>query len=353
MMNLIEMKNNKNKNAILKIAQQDKYVPDDFYSTTNYQTFISIDNQWQEVDKQRMDALIVVDQGLAFCKKLRDIKKGDQVVCGERGVKIVNPEEIKGSDGSFSFMSNQVSSERRNDMLIKNLAYELVNNEKKLDLVAGPVIVHTGGDAYLSELIKKGYIASILTGNALAVHDIEKNLYGTSLGVCSNTGMPANRGYRNHIRAINQVNKYGSIEKAVEKKAIKSGIMYECVKNQVPFVLAGSLRDDGPLPDTIDGMIESQEAYSQELKDAEIVLVLGTMLHGIAAGNMLSVKAKMICVDINSAVVTKLSDRGSSQAIGIVTDVGLFLNLLLNEIKTCEIEKEEKIYRFKVSESTS
>lgn len=349
-MKIIEMKNNKN-NVKLKEATQDKHVPDDFYSTTNYQTFIYIDNMWIEVKKQRMDALIVIDKGVAFCKKLRDIKKGDLVVCGEKGVKTVNPDEMKNTESSFTFMSNQVSSERRNDKLIKNLAYELVNNDKKLTLVAGPVIVHTGGDAYLSELIEKNYISSILTGNALAVHDIEKNLYGTSLGVCSNTGMATNGGYRNHIRAINQVNKYGSIENAVEKGAIKGGIMYECVKNNVPFVLAGSLRDDGPLPDTINDMIEAQAAYGKQLEDAEVVLVLGTMLHGIASGNMLSVKAKMICVDINSAVVTKLSDRGSSQAIGIVTDVGLFLNLLLNEVKICELEKSETLRKLKVSES--
>lgn len=350
-MNLIDMKNDKKNNIVLKQARQDKHVPDDFYSTTNYQTFIYYNNKWQEVKKQRMDANIVIDEGVAFCKKLRDIKKGDLVVCGERGVKTVSQEEIKDSKSSFTFMNNQISSERRNDMLIKNLAYELVNNDKNLSLVAGPVVVHTGGDAYLSKLIQKGYISSILSGNALAVHDIEKNLYGTSLGICSNTGMPANRGYRNHIRAINRVNKYGSIANAVEKGAINSGIMYECVKNDVPFVLAGSLRDDGPLPDTITDMIEAQGAYADQLEDADIVLVLGSMLHGIATGNMLPAKVEMICVDINSAVVTKLSDRGSSQAMGIVTDVGLFLNLLLNEIKVCEMERKNTNSKLKVSES--
>lgn len=336
-MNLVEMKNNKN--VKLKIAEQDRYVPDDFYSTTNHQTLVCLDNKWQEVQKQRMDTLIVIEDGIAFCKKLRDIKKGDLVVCGERGVKIGKTDETKDSESSFSFMSNQVSSERRNDMLIKNLAYELVNNDKKLTLVAGPVIVHTGGDVYLSELIEKNYISSMLAGNAIAVHDIEKDLYGTSLGVSSSTGLLANKGYRNHIRAINKVNKYGSIKNAVKEGAVKSGIMYQCVKNGVPFVLAGSLRDDGPLPDTITDMLDAQEAYSEQLEDAEIVLVLGTMLHGIATGNMLSTKAKMICVDINPSVVTKLSDRGSSQAIGMVTDVGLFLNLLVNEVKAYESSK--------------
>ena len=257
-MNSMEVKNINN-NVILKEAIFDKHVPDDFYSSTNFQTFINFNNQWKEVQHQRMDALIVVDEGRAYCKKLRDVKKGDLIVCGDSGVKIVNPKETNNEKSSFSFMNNQVSSERRNDMLINNLAYELVNQNKKLVIVAGPVIVHTGGDIYLSELIKKNYISSILTGNAVAVHDIEKSLYGTSLGVCSKTGIEANNGYRNHMRAINLVNKYGSIEKAVEIGAIRSGIMYECVKNHVPFVLAGSLRDDGPLPDTLTDMIEAQE----------------------------------------------------------------------------------------------
>ena len=302
-MHIIDIGDNKDKdNVTIKQVVQDKHVPDDFYSTTNCPTFIYYDNDWHEVKKQRMDAHIVIGEDGPICTKLRDIKKGDFVVCGENGVKILDPNKVEEASSSFSFMNNQVSSERRNDMLIKNLAYELVNNEKKLVLVSGPVVVHTGGDVYLSEIIKKGYVSSILAGNALAVHDIEKSLYGTSLGVSSETGIPVDRGYRNHIRAINKVNKYGSIKNAVAQDAIKSGLMYECVKNDVPFVLAGSLRDDGPLPDTITDMIEAQAGYSEQIEDADIVLVLGTMLHGIATGNMLSAKAKMICVDINSSL---------------------------------------------------
>ncbi|HSH36728.1 TIGR00300 family protein [Schnuerera sp.] len=322
---------NINKNVLLKKAIQDKHVPDDFYSTTNHTTFICHNNKWMKVKDQRMDALIVVNEHGAVCKKLRNIKYGDMVVCGDTGVKLITEDDDK-KDDSFNFMNNFVSSERRNDMLIKDLAYELFYNNKKLTLVAGPVVVHTGGDYYLSELIRQNYISSLLTGNALAVHDIEKNLYGTSLGVCAKSGKVTSKGYRNHMRAINHIMKYGSIKKAVEAKALHSGIIYECVINDVPFVLAGSLRDDGPLPDTITDIIKAQDIYSEHLKKSEIVLVLGTMLHGIASGNMLPAKTKMICVDINSAVVTKLSDRGSSQAIGMVTDVGLFLNLLANEI---------------------
>ncbi len=323
---------NINKNVLLKKAPMDKHVPDDFYSTTNYTTFIYHNNQWIKVKNQRMDALIVVDKYEAVCKKLRDIKRGDMVVCGDTGVKIIRDDNDVKEDISFSFMNNYVSSERRNDMIIKNLAKDIFYNNKKLTLVAGPVVVHTGGDQYISQLIRQNYISCLLSGNALAVHDIEKNLYGTSLGVCAKSGKVTHNGYRNHMRAINQVMKYGSIKKTVEAKVLKSGIMYECIKNNVPFVLAGSLRDDGPLPDTITDMIKAQDAYSKHLQKAEIVLVLGTMLHGIASGNMLPARTKMMCVDINAAVVTKLSDRGSSQAIGLVTDVGLFLNLLVTEI---------------------
>lgn len=318
------------RNVTLKAAEKDKYVPEDFYSTTNYATMIKLNDIWVTVQNQRMDALIVVSEQGTSCKKLREIKKGDQVVCGEEGVKIIN--DSKKEEGSFEFMNNCVSSERRNELVIKSLADDLVNRKKKIAIVAGPVVVHTGGDVYLQELIRRGHISSLLAGNAVAVHDIEKNLFGTSLGICAKSGRVTENGYKNHMRAINQIMKYGSIKEAVDGNGLKSGIMYECVKSKVPFVLAGSLRDDGPLPDTVTDMIEAQNKYNKHLQEADIVIVMGSMLHGIASGNMLPARIEMICVDINPAVVTKLSDRGSSQATGIVTDVGLFLNLLLKEV---------------------
>lgn len=324
--------------VILKEAIMDKHVPDDFYSTTNHTTMIFLDGSWVTVQNQRMDALIVVNEKGAYCKKLRDIKRGEKLVCGDTGVKVLNQTNTGNKDG-FEFMNNCVSSERRNELIIRELAENIVENNKKVTFVLGPVVVHTGGDVYLRELIKEGYVSSILAGNAVAVHDIEKSLYGTSLGVCAKSGRVVQMGYRNHMRAINQVNKYGSIKKAVDAGAIDSGIMYECVKNNVPFVLAGSLRDDGPLPDTISDMIKAQEAYSKQLKNSDIVIVLGSMLHGIASGNMLPANVGMVCVDINPAVVTKLSDRGSSQVAGIVTDVGLFLNLLVKELKEKQLRQ--------------
>lgn len=334
------MKNNDAYTAsvILKEAIMDKHVPDDFYSTTNHSTMIFWDGRWMAVQNQRMDAIIVVNRDGAHCKKLRDIKKGDLLVCGDTGVRVLDQNEQEDKD-SFGFMNNCVSSERRNELIIRELAENIIKNNKKVTLVLGPVVVHTGGDAYLRELIRESYVFCILAGNAVAVHDIEKSLYGTSLGVCAKSGRAVQQGYRNHMRAINRVNRYGSIREAVNEGAINSGIMYECVKNDVPFVLAGSLRDDGPLPDTITDMIEAQEAYSKHLMNSDIVIVLGSMLHGIASGNMLPSRVEMVCVDINPAVVTKLSDRGSSQAAGIVTDVGLFLNLLVKELKEKQLRQ--------------
>ncbi len=322
----------------LKEAIMDRHVPDDFYSTTNHTTMIFYDGNWITVKNQRMDAMIVVNRKEALCKKLRDIRKGDMLVCGDEGVRILNQAEDE-NKGQFGFMNNGVSSERRNELVIRDLADNIIKNNKKITFVLGPVVVHTGGDMYLRELIKDGYVSSILTGNAVAVHDIEKSLYGTSLGVCAKSGRAAPNGYRNHMRAINQVNKYGSIGEAVNSGAISSGLMYECVRNNIPFVLAGSLRDDGPLPDTVTDMIAAQEAYSKRLMCSDMVIVLGSMLHGIASGNMLPSNIEMVCVDINPAVVTKLSDRGSSQAAGIVTDVGLFLNLLVKELKERELQQ--------------
>ena len=232
-------------------------------------------------------------------------------------------------------MSNEISSERKVEIAARELA-KMIKRIKsrggKIVIVGGPVVVHTGGVESLSLLIRKGYVDVLLGGNAIAVHDLENALFGTSLGVNLATGKPVDAGHRNHMAAINAVNSAGGIKRAVETGMIKSGIMYECVMNNVPFVLAGSLRDDGPLSETIMDLVDAQKAYAEQLKGADLVLMLATMLHSIAAGNMLPASVKTVCVDINPAVVTKLSDRGSNQARGIVTDVGLFLHILAREI---------------------
>lgn len=309
-------------------------VPDDFYSTTNYHTHIRLGGEWRAVLDQRMDAVIRIDPDGPRCAKLRDLRKDDQVVCGHAGIKVAR--EFKDRERKdFSFMAGEVSSERRVELVVRQLADMLRHTHAaggKIVVVGGPVVVHTGGSAGLSKLIGSGYVQAFLGGNAIAVHDIEHALYKTSLGVQLETGMPAQEGHRNHMRAINLINRYGSVAAAVEAGALQSGIMYQLVKNKVPFALAGSIRDDGPLPDTICDMVEAQARYAELLKDAAMVMILGTMLHGIGAGNMIPSWVRTICVDINPAVVTKLSDRGSSQTVGIVTDVGLFLHLLQAQI---------------------
>jgi lysine-ketoglutarate reductase/saccharopine dehydrogenase-like protein (TIGR00300 family) len=312
-----------------KSSTKDRTVPDDFYSTTNYRTEIRLNGKWIEVGNQRMDGVIVVNDGKAVVKKLREVCRGDCIVCGLDGVR-VHPEFKDRERDEFAFMSNEVSSEKKVSIAVEKVAEQIRKRKGRLLVVAGPVVIHTGAVDSLCRMIRGGFIDGLLTGNALAVHDIENALFGTSLGIDTSAGTPVDQGHRNHMRAINAVNKAGGIKNAVRKKILTSGIMYECVKHNIPFVLAGSLRDDGPLPETVTDMIVAQKAYAQQIKGAEMVLMLSTMLHSIATGNMLPAWVKTICVDINPSVVTKLSDRGSSQTVGIVTDVGLFLHLLAN-----------------------
>jgi lysine-ketoglutarate reductase/saccharopine dehydrogenase-like protein (TIGR00300 family) len=321
--------------AELFTVERDCCAPEDFYSTTNHKTYVRRGAQWVEVQNQRMDALIVVEGDRvqdykATCRRLRDIKAGDRVVTGMRGIRVV-PESKERDRLAFAFMSNGISSERQVETAVKQTA-ALVEQARAagqgIIAVAGPVVVHTGGAGPLSRLIREGYITALLSGNALGVHDIESALLGTSLGIRQTDGRQEEHGHRNHMRAINAIYNCGGIRGAVESGRLRTGIMYECVKHNVPFVLAGSLRDDGPLPETITDMNRAQDAYAEHLKGAGLVLCLGSMLHSIAVGNMLPSWVKIVCVDINPAVATKVSDRGTGQAVGVVTDVGLFLDML-------------------------
>jgi lysine-ketoglutarate reductase/saccharopine dehydrogenase-like protein (TIGR00300 family) len=322
--------------AVLRPVERDRCAPEDFYSTSNHHTFVRIASEWVEVQNQRMDAMIVVDTQGAYCRRLRDLKAGDMVVVGMRGIR-VTPESKERDRLAFAFMANEISSERQVETAVRQtaaLARQTREQDKTIVAVAGPVVVHTGGVTGLSKLIREGWIGALLSGNALGVHDIEAALLGTSLGVRLSDGRQAEHGHRNHMRAINAINHAGGIRGAVESGRLKSGIMYECVRNNVPFVLAGSLRDDGPLPETITDMNAAQDAYAALLKSAGLVICLGSMLHSIATGNMLPSWVKIVCVDINPAVATKVSDRGTGQAVGVVTDVGLFLDLLSRELTT-------------------
>jgi lysine-ketoglutarate reductase/saccharopine dehydrogenase-like protein (TIGR00300 family) len=324
-----------NSDAQLRRIEKDCCAPEDFYSTTNQRTLVRHGQQWLEVQNQRMDALIVVKDGAAYCRKLREIRAGDDVVVGMLGIRVI-PEAKERDRLAFAFMSNGISSERQVETAVKQTAALLRATReegKKIIVVAGPVVVHTGGAKGLSELIRQGWVNALLTGNALGVHDIEAAVLGTSLGVRLSDGRQEEHGHRNHMRAINMVYNAGGVRGAVESGKLKSGILYECVRNNVPFVLAGSLRDDGPLPETVTDMNQAQDIYASYLKSAGVVLCLGSMLHSIAVGNMLPSWVKIVCVDINPAVATKVSDRGTGQAVGVVTDVGLFLNLLPAELK--------------------
>jgi lysine-ketoglutarate reductase/saccharopine dehydrogenase-like protein (TIGR00300 family) len=320
--------------ALTRAADRDGCVPDDFYSTTNHRTLVRLSGRWIEVERQRMDAVIAIQGDRAVCRKLRDVRAGDQVVCGVGGVRVM-PEFQERDRHGFAFMTNEISSERRVEVGVARIAsmmQEIKAAGGRIAVVAGPVVVHTGGAAYFQDLIRSGYVDVVLSGNALAVHDVEQALFGTSLGVDLNTGKAIEGGHRHHMRAINTISRAGGLKAAVESGVLTSGVMYECVRHDVPFVLAGSIRDDGPLPDTIMDLREAQDRYAEALSNVKLVLALSTMLHGIGVGNMLPSSVKMVCVDINPAVVTKLADRGSSQTIGIVTDVGLFLHRLAQKL---------------------
>lgn len=316
--------------AVFARVERDKCAPEDFYSTTNHRTQVRRGGEWHVVENQRMDALIVWAEGKAWARRLRDIKAGDEVVVGMKGIRVI-PESKERDRLSFAFMSNGISSERQVETAVRQTAAMMraaKENGQKVVVVAGPVVVHTGGARPLAALIRKGYVGALLAGNALGVHDAEAAMIGTSLGVRMSDGRLAEHGHRNHMRAINAVYHAGGLRGAVAQGKLKKGIIYECVTNNVPFVLAGSLRDDGPLPDTITDMNAAQDAYAEQLRGAGLVLCLGSMLHSIATGNMLPGWVKTVCVDINPAVATKLSDRGTGQALGVVTDVGMFLELL-------------------------
>lgn len=318
------------RDADVQPADKDGCAPEAFYSTTNQQTSIRHRGQWIDVEQQRMDAVIVIEAGRAVCRKLRQVKRGDLVVCGVDGIRVM-PEFRERDRHGFAFMTNDISSERRVEVSVGKIAAMMRDVRKhggRIAFVAGPVVIHTGGVEHFSELIRLGYVQALLAGNALAVHDIEYQLFGTSLGVDLTLGNPVKEGHQHHMRAINAVIRAGGIRQAVEQGVLKGGVMFECVRHGVDFVLAGSIRDDGPLPDTEMNLIAAQDRYTAALSNVDLVLVLSSMLHGIGVGNMLPARVRVVCVDINPAVVTKLSDRGSSQTVGLVTDVGLFLHHL-------------------------
>ena len=333
--------------AALADVLQDGVAPDDFYVSTIYPTEVRLAGRWHRVGRQRMDGALVLRPGgpestamaRVECCLLRDLRAGEQVVVGVEGLRTLRPEPARegreARQADFSFMAAGVSSERRVELVVEQMAWEwrrIRDRGGKVVVVAGPVVIHTGGGAHLAQLVREGYVQALLGGNAIAVHDVEQALMGTSLGVDLQQGLAVHGGHRHHLKAINTIRRCGSLAAAVEQGVLNQGIIHACVRRGVPFVLAGSIRDDGPLPDTEMDLIRAQAAYAQALEGAEMVLMLSSMLHSIGVGNMTPAGVKLVCVDINPAVVTKLSDRGSLESVGVVTDVGLFLSLLVRQL---------------------
>jgi len=312
--------------------------PEGFYSTTNQKTEVRIEGHWHEVADQEMDCGIVLAEAGPRCVPMTEIELGDQVVVGHAGVRVFPPPREDAGE-AFGFMNSPVSTEKPKGVIIRQIARQLHDarqaGEETL-VVGGPAIIHTGSGPLLAKLIRGGYVSRLFAGNALATHDIEQSLFGTSLGVHLNDASLAEAGHEHHLRAINRIRRAGSIRAAVDQEILSSGVMYECVKHDVDFLLAGSIRDDGPLPDVVTDALEAQRQMREKVRDVTFCLMIATTLHSIAVGNLLPAWVKVVCIDINPSTVIKLNDRGSFQTVGLVTDVEPFLRALVEEVQALE-----------------
>lgn len=319
------------------VVEQDGVLPSKFYSTSNLPTQVRLQGQWVTVEGIEMDVAVIIDRAKnrPFCKPMHEVQVGDEVVIGHNGIRVLPFERERGRE-AFAFMQSSVSSEKVKVLAIHEIARNMKEVRKrggKILFVLGPAVIHTGAGRYVAELIRKGYVQVIFGGNAIVTHDIESALFGTSLGVDLKSGEQVEGGHRNHLRAINAMRGIGSLEKAVELGLLREGIVYEALKHNIPMVLAGSIRDDGPMPGVIADMPEAQRLMRQEVQNGvEMAIMVASMLHAIATGNLLPATVRTVVVDINPAVVTKLADRGSHQAAGLVTDAELFLRELLEAI---------------------
>ena len=325
--------------ATLEPAPDDQVVPPEFYSTTNHPTDIRHDGEWVPVERIEMDCAVVVegedDEPRAYTKVLNAIEEGELVVTGETGIRVRPPERPRNREGAFGFMQGGVSSERPSESTITKIADAIAETKREggsVLAVCGPALVHSGARESLAELVREGYIDMLSAGNGFAVHDLERDLYGTSLGMNTETLDHPRKGHKHHIYTISEIIRAGGIEESVEAGLVESGVMYECVSNDRPFVLAGSIRDDGPLPDTITDSVEAQDAIREQAHEADMVLMFSTLLHSVAVGNCLPSSTRVVCVDINPATVTQLLDRGSAQAVGMVTDIGTFVPMLAEQL---------------------
>ncbi len=313
-------------------VEQNGVLPSKFYSTTNLPTQVRLNGQWVSVEGIEMDVAIVIDRSSdrAYCRPMHEVQVGDQVVVGHDGIR-VQPFERAREREAFAFMQSNVSSERVKVLAIHEIARQMKETRTrngKILFVLGPAVIHTGAGRYVADLIRRGYVQVIFGGNAIVTHDVEAALFGTSLGVDLRTGEQVEGGHRNHLRAINAIRAAGTLEKALEVGLLREGITYEAMKRNIPMVLAGSIRDDGPMPGVINDMQDAQRKMRQEVQGVEMAIMIASMLHAIATGNLLPATVRTVVVDINPAVVTKLADRGSFQAAGLVTDAELFLREL-------------------------
>jgi lysine-ketoglutarate reductase/saccharopine dehydrogenase-like protein (TIGR00300 family) len=313
----------------------DGVLPAGFYATTNLPTQVRVDRRWLDVENPEMDcALVVLDDAVVRTVPMHRVRMGDRIVVGNGGVR-VQPLERPRGPSPFEFMASDVSSEKPKDLLVAQVAQRVRDGRDaggRVLVVCGPAVIHTGAGPDLARLVREGIVDVLFAGNGFAAHDIEANVLGTSLGVNLTEGRATEHGHSNHLRVINEVRRRGSIANAVADGFLTSGVMYECVLRGVPFVLGGSVRDDGPLPDVHTDVVAAADAMRALVPGITVALMLATTLHAIATGNLLPAGVETYCVDINQAVVTKLADRGSHQALGIVTDVGLFLRNLVEHL---------------------
>jgi lysine-ketoglutarate reductase/saccharopine dehydrogenase-like protein (TIGR00300 family) len=317
------------------VTDKDGVFPEGFYSTTNLPTSVRVASEWRRVENPEMDCGLVLLPDLVRTVPMHRVRSGDRIVVGHRGVRVEAPSRAQGAV-AFEFMRSEVSSEKPKAVLIAEMAERIRQTKatgSKVLAVCGPALVHTGAGPYMARLVRDGWVDVLFAGNGFATHDLESNVFGTSLGVSVREGSPVEGGHANHLRVINEIRRYGSIAAAVDAGFVTGGVMYECVRRDVPFVLAGSVRDDGPLPDVVSDVVKAADAMRDLLGGIHVALMLASTLHAIATGNLLPSWVETYCVDINQAVVTKLADRGSHQALGLVTDVGLFVRDLAEELQ--------------------
>lgn len=321
-------------------AERDGVLPDDFYVSTSQTTHVRWQGRWHEVRNQEMDCAIVWDEGAQGfrCCPMTRIRRGDLVVVGTHGIR-VRPLERGRSTGVFEFMSSTVSSEKPKNVIIRQIAEQMHHTRqsgRRILLVAGPAIVHTGASRHIVRMIERGFVHTLFAGNALAVHDIEQVLFGTSLGIHMDDAAPVETGHEHHMRAINLIRRAGGIEPAVRQGILRTGIMHACVRCGVDVVLAGSIRDDGPLPEVITDALHAQDAMRERIPQVGLALMIATALHSIAVGNLLPATVPVVCVDINPQVPLKLCDRGTLHAVGLVTDVEPFLHELVDQLESLD-----------------